>query len=119
VSEVPFTVSRDDVGVLEVVRVEGEIDVANADSLEAALDATNGPSVALDLAQVSYLDSAGIRAIERGVRRILAEARSFVIVAPEASAAHWTLAVAGFDRARILSSVREAASRVPGTAENA
>jgi hypothetical protein len=49
------------------------------------------------------------------VRRILDEARSFVIVAPDASAAHWTLAVAGFDRARVLSSVGEALSRA-GTA---
>ena len=42
----------------------------------------DGLAVALDLARVSFLDSAGIRAIERGVRRILVDARSFVIVAP-------------------------------------
>ena len=49
------------------------------------------------------------------MRRILADARSFVIVAPDASAAHWTLVVAGFDRARVLPSVGEALSRVgPG-----
>jgi anti-sigma B factor antagonist len=110
-----LTLSREDVPGLEVVRVEGEVDAANADTLQAALEATRGPAVALDLARVSFLDSAGIRAIEWGVRRILADARSFVIVAPDASAAHWTLVVAGFDRARVLPSVGEALSRVgPG-----
>lgn len=110
-----LALSREELDGLEVVRVEGEVDAANADALQAALEATRGPAVALDLARVSFLDSAGIRAIERGVRRILDEARSFVIVAPDASAAHWTLAVAGFDRARILPSVGEALARVrPG-----
>lgn len=107
-----LALSREEHDGLEVVRVEGEVDAANADALQAALEATRGPAVALDLARVSFLDSAGIRAIERGVRRILDEARSFVIVAPDASAAHWTLAVAGFDRARVLPSVGEALARV-------
>ena len=105
-------ISREDVPGLEVVRVEGDVDATNADALQAALEATSGPAVALDLERVSFLDSAGIRAIETGVRRILAEARSFVIVAPEASAAHWTLAVAGFDRSRVLPSLGEALSRI-------
>ena len=110
-----LTLSREELDGLEIVRVEGEVAAANADALRAALEATRGPAVALDLGRVSFLDSAGIRAIERGVRRILGEARSFVIVAPDASAAHWTLVVAGFDRARVLPSVGEALSRLgPG-----
>jgi anti-anti-sigma factor len=111
-----LTLSREQLDGLEVLRVEGEVDAANADALQAALEATDGQAVALDLARVSFLDSAGIRAIERGVRRIVGEARSFVIVAPDASAAHWTLAVAGFDPARVMPSVGDAVSRVASRA---
>jgi anti-anti-sigma factor len=107
-----LSVTCEEVHGLEVVRLEGEVDAANADTLQAALEATRGMAVALDLARVSFLDSAGIRAIERGVRRILDEARAFAIVAADASAAHWTLAVAGFERVRVLPSVGEALPRV-------
>ena len=47
-----LTLSREDIPGLEVVRVEGEVDAANADTLQAALEATRGPAVALDLARV-------------------------------------------------------------------
>jgi anti-anti-sigma factor len=49
------------------VRVSGEVDLAAAPSLEAALRTalSAGTSVDLDLAEVTFIDSAGLHAIVR------------------------------------------------------
>ena len=57
---------------LLTVAVAGDIDVATAPALEAAiveaLDATVGAGLCVDLSRVNFLDSSGIAALLRGRR---------------------------------------------------
>lgn len=59
----PMTVSVE--GDQLVIALSGEIDISNAEGLPAALlAATNGdPKVVIDIADVTFLDSSGLRAI--------------------------------------------------------
>jgi anti-anti-sigma factor len=88
-----------------VITVTGEIDLTSADALQRAVEETTSPTVALDLGGVSFLDSSGIRAIDRSLRRLVSEGRSLLIVSPPDSASAWTLRVAGFDRGLLVASV--------------
>jgi anti-sigma B factor antagonist len=66
--------SRDD---SFVVRVDGELDMANAAAFENAVASTTDPThVVVDLSGCTFLDSAGLRAITSALRR--AEAVSIV-----------------------------------------
>jgi anti-anti-sigma factor len=57
----PFDIRVDPDGV---VYMSGELDMANAESLEQALASNlNGQQRVLDLGQLTFLDSSGIRAI--------------------------------------------------------
>jgi anti-anti-sigma factor len=63
-----------------VVRVDGELDMANVESFEHALAADTGPShVVVDLGGCTFLDSTGMRAIASAAR----EAGRVSIVATE------------------------------------
>ena len=101
---------RDGVSVLEV---EGEVDLTNAAALELAVEGIAG-AVVLDLSRVAYLDSSGIRAIDRGHRHLAREQRPLLIVSPPDSPSDWTFRVAGFDRTTILDSVEAALAAVSG-----
>jgi anti-anti-sigma factor len=103
---------RDDRDGVSIVRVEGEVDVTNADALEEAVGLSAVGAVVLDLSEVAYLDSSAIRAIDRGHRHLAGERRSLLIVSPPNSPSDWTFRVAGFDRAAILDSVEAALSAV-------
>ena len=93
---------------IATVTVTGEIDLTNADALQAAVDGTTAPAVVLDLTRVAYLDSSGIRAIDRSRRRLVSETRSLFIVSPPYTPSSWTFRVAGFDRGLVVESVEEA-----------
>ena len=89
-------VSRDDRDGVDVVRVRGEVDLVNAEAVQTAVEATRTPVVVLDLTGVAYLDSSGLRAIDRGHRQLTTCSRTLVIVSAPDSPAGWTLRVAGF-----------------------
>lgn len=90
---------------IDVVHVQGEVDLTNADAVQEAVVATRTPAVVLDLTRVAYLDSSGIRAIDRGHRQLVSEQRSLFIVSPPDTAADWTFRVAGFRREMLLASL--------------
>jgi anti-anti-sigma factor len=94
-----------------VVGVEGEIDLTNADVLQRTVEELRSSVVILDLTSVRYLDSSGIRAIERGFHRLSSEGRTLLIVSPPDTPAGWTLRVAGFDRSLVVDSVDAALGR--------
>ena len=98
-------ISRSHVEGVDVVMVEGEVDLTNADAVHDAVVATLAPTIVLVLTSVAYLDSSGIRAIDQAHRRLASEERSLLIVCPPETAADWTLRVAGFNRAIILESL--------------
>lgn len=71
----------DDTGQAGVVRATGEVDAASSASFRNALEravATGRPLVVVDLAQVSFLDSAGLSVVF-GVQRELPVDRQLVL----------------------------------------
>lgn len=101
-------ITRDDRDGVDVVRVGGEVDLTNADAVRAAVEATRSAAVVLDLSRVAYLDSSGIRAIDRGHRRLAADRRTLLIVAPPETAVDWTFRVAGFKSELLVPSLEAA-----------
>jgi anti-anti-sigma factor len=63
------TTDADDSGSVTVT-VSGEIDVNTCGQLQDALVALEGKHVALDLDQVGFIDSSGLRSVITGQRRI-------------------------------------------------
>ena len=102
----------------DVVRVAGELDMANVDRLEGAVDSASARHVVLDLEGVSYLDSAAIRAIERAFRRLAESRRTLVVVASPASRAAWTFRVAGFGQGLVVESLEAAIAARPSGVED-
>lgn len=66
-----------------MVTVSGEVDLSNVERFRAALDRP-GPSLVVDLAGVTYIDSAGMAALfERATRgRLEVHCQSESVVAP-------------------------------------
>lgn len=90
---------------VDVVRVSGELDMANADQLARAVDATSAPHVVLDLEELAYLDSAGLRAIDHAYRRLAEGGRTLAVVASPDSRAGWTFRIAGFGEGLVVESL--------------
>lgn len=83
----PFEVTTTADGERVEVTVRGEIDLLSAPALRAALlDAAQSgvPDVALDLADVSFIDSTGLSVIVQAWRRLDAEGRQLRIAAASA-----------------------------------
>jgi anti-anti-sigma factor len=102
----------------DVLVVRGELDLTNASEITEALSETTSDTVGLDLTELAFIDSAGLRTIDQEHRRLAAEGRALVIVAPAESRAAWTFRVAGFSdtllhdslEAALLSLARDAGS---------
>ena len=70
ITELEIETSRD--GDTHTIRVSGELDLGNADSLDAALlegEAGDASRILLDLEQLVFIDSTGLRAILKATRR--------------------------------------------------
>lgn len=82
---VRVSVAHQDAAV--VVRLAGEIDLSNAAALEDELlrIVTGSEVVVLDLADVRYLDSAGVRLVHSLARKLPTTATLLRLVAPEGS----------------------------------
>ena len=92
----------------EILRVQGELDLTNTETLRSALDQTRAGTIVLDLGMVTFVDSAGIRAIDRAHGSLREAGRSLVVVAPPESRAAWTFRVAGFGADTVQPSVEDA-----------
>jgi anti-sigma B factor antagonist len=81
-AEPDFSVTSHRVGETVVVTPEGEIDLATADRLEAALAAAReqASTVVLDLRAVSFIDSAGLRLVIASSRAAAAGGAEFAVV---------------------------------------
>lgn len=104
-------VERHETAMGDVVALRGELDLTNARQLADALAGAPADTVILDLSELAFLDSAGIRAID-GVRgRFEQDRRRLLIVAPPESRAGWTFRVAGLADETVLESMEVAATR--------
>jgi anti-anti-sigma factor len=95
----------------ETVVLRGELDLTNVAELERVLFETEAGAVVLDLGDLTYLDSAGIRAIDLAHRRFAEQGRSLHVVAPQDSRAAWTFRVAGFAEDALAESAESALGR--------
>jgi anti-anti-sigma factor len=109
-----LVIEHDGDGETDVLVVRGELDLTNADALEAEVLRTQRPTVVLDLSKLVFVDSAGIRAIDSAHRQLGDEARALLVVAPPESRAAWTFRVAGFDGRVVVDSLDAAAERARG-----
>ena len=85
-------------GVL-TIRLGGEIDLANADQVEATIEEAIDSSVTeavFDLGAVVYLDSAGVRVLFVLSDRLRIRQIAMRVVAPAGTPARRVLEVAGF-----------------------
>jgi anti-anti-sigma factor len=87
-------VARDGV---PIVRVQGEIDLSNADTvlrtIEGAAD-DDAPGLVVDLHELEYLDSSGVRLLFRAARSVQEAGGRFVAIVPQDSPARRVLDLA-------------------------
>jgi anti-anti-sigma factor len=97
-----------------VARLTGEVDLSNADGIEAAIaEATPNHAVALilDVSALDYLDSAGIHLIYKLREKLRARGQLLRLVIPAESPAHDALRLAGVSQAVETVQTLEAALR--------
>ena len=98
-------ITRRSVGDVEVIELQGDVDFAIADDVREALCATDANVVIADLGSIDFIDSAGLRALDRANRELRVAGRTLALVAPPASRAAFTFRVAGFSRDGVHDSV--------------
>lgn len=106
-------------GTLVVGRLEGEVDLSNAAALEARILAAlrDAPALVLDLADVTYLDSAGLALLSRVQLACGGSGIGLACVLRDGSRTSRTLELAGFELAgmRLVGSIEEAEERLIGS----
>ena len=98
-------VVRRSVGDVDVVELHGEVDFASADEVREALCAGGAPTVVVELGEVDFIDSAGLRALDAANRDLRTAGRALALVAPPASRAAFTFRIAGFSADGVHDSV--------------
>jgi stage II sporulation protein AA (anti-sigma F factor antagonist) len=110
-TEHPNVTIAADNGVV-VASLSGEIDLSNAAEITDAL-LRGVPNEALglviDLSEVSYIDSAGVRMLAELDHRLGWRAQTLRVVAPEESRSRRVLEIAGLERVLSLDTTVEAA----------
>ena len=90
-----MTISLGENDGVEIIRLEGDVDLTNADLVREAVDATTADTIVLDLSAVTFLDSVAISTLASGHHRLASDARSLVVVSPPETPSAWTLRVTG------------------------
>jgi anti-sigma B factor antagonist len=88
-----------------LICARGEIDMAVAHEFQQQVEAATEPTVVIDLTDVTYVDSAGIRAIDRSAAALAERHQQVRLVVPPTSPVDWTFKVAGFDPNHLFPSV--------------
>jgi anti-anti-sigma factor len=105
------------VGESMVVRIRGEVDLSNAWSVGGAMrDAISNQahSVVVDLTEVRYLDSAGIRILFDLSRGLAEHDQQLIVVLPVGTTIRRALEVSAFHTAaQVVESLDEASGTMP------
>ena len=88
-----------------LARLRGELDASNAPDFTERLRAAGARVLVVDLAEVTYFDSAGVRMLDE-----LCDGADVRIVAPAGTRARTTLRICAFPEDRIFESAAEAAA---------
>jgi anti-sigma B factor antagonist len=81
-----------------VLRIIGEVDISNARSLSEAIESAvpnDATTVLVDLAQTTYLDSAGVHLLIQLSERLKVRRRELRVVVPEEAPVRAVLELAG------------------------
>lgn len=84
-----FSIATIDEGTRLTVKVSGELDIATADQLSSQLDQLDVPQgghVAVDLSQVGFMDSTGLRILIAANRKAGEAGYEFTVVTGESPA---------------------------------
>jgi anti-sigma B factor antagonist len=93
-----LVVSPDTSGIVPVARISGEIDLANAAQLRdavLALAAGDAHGLIVDLTEVSYLDSSGVRVLFQLARDLRQHDQTFLVTVPVGSPLRRVLKITG------------------------
>ena len=85
---IDFSVEERDEGGVRLIAVTGELDIATAPSLCALLDATRAgrrPRLLVDLTDVGFCDSTGLRALLGAASEVRTHGGRFALVCPPES----------------------------------
>ncbi|WP_165945756.1 STAS domain-containing protein [Micromonospora sp. KC606] len=98
----------------EVVRLRGDVDHGNAELVERdVLTATRAAvGVVIDLTGVTFLDSAGLRCLDRLVTAFLNRQAPVLVVAPDGGVVRFTLDLIGFLPDLVVGTVDEALTQL-------
>jgi anti-sigma B factor antagonist len=103
--------ATDEEGV-RVIEVRGELDIASApkleDELEMALEQAHGPIV-IDLTELAFMDSTGLRTLIMGQRRAGDKQRAFAVARRPGEFVARVFELSGADRAFSLYDARTTA----------
>jgi anti-sigma B factor antagonist/stage II sporulation protein AA (anti-sigma F factor antagonist) len=91
-----LNVERDDGGVVRVV-VRGELDLATAGRLEAALAEPPGSTVLVDLRGLTFMDSTGVRTLLQATEDCRRDGRALSFLVPASGDARLTMAETGIE----------------------
>jgi len=95
-----ITLEREENHSVDVLRVRGEIDLANARDVEDALleqVAESSPGLVADLSSLQYVDSAGIRLFVELSERLRRNRQAFALAVPEDAPIARTLSIVKLD----------------------
>lgn len=113
--EHPVTVRRHD--RYQMIALAGEVDHARVDGLEwemrNAVETAN--AIIVDLTTVTFLDSAGLRLLDRLVRWCVERRCAIRVVAPRPGAVRFTIDLMGFRPELIADTAAEAVAAVSPT----
>lgn len=96
-------VNRSDEGARVCVSLQGELDLSNAGTLEAALAEAieSGKKVLIDLDRLEFLDSTGVALIVRTLRR--SDAERFSFLPSRSSGVRRLLSMTGLEQRMVIS----------------
>ncbi len=108
-----FTIERRD--AVAILRVDGEVDMSNAEQMAEAMDlaAGEGSTVVLDLSATTYLDSAGIRLLFNLAMRLQTQRRGVRLIVPEDAPIRAVLEITGVPLLVPLETGIDPVERVP------
>jgi anti-anti-sigma factor len=86
-----MTISREHRDRVEVIHLEGEVDLTNAELVREAVEAATSEAVVLDLTDVVFLDSIAVTTLDGAQERLIGAERSLYVVSPPGSSSDWTL----------------------------
>jgi anti-sigma B factor antagonist len=91
--------TEDDVDGTRAIKVRGELDLQSAPDLCARLTAHRGERLLVDLSELEFCDSSGLRALICEAREAQIAGGELILVAPERAAGRRLLRMTGLEEA--------------------